>query len=147
VDQLKQLFPKDVHFEFRNMPLSIHANARIAAQAAMAAFLQGKFWEMHDQLFAHQRELTKDKLFEYAKAIHLDMAKFTKDFDGKEVADLIARDEADARPAGVHGTPTFFINGHQQVGALPIEQWKQLVQQEIARADKLLSSGVKLENV
>jgi protein-disulfide isomerase len=143
VDELRKSFPKDVHFVYRNLPLPMHQNARIAAQAAMAAFLQGKFWEMHDVLFEHQRELGQEQLFGYAKQIGLDMGKFEKDFASQKVADLIARDMKDAGPAGVSGTPTFYIDGHQQIGAMSPEQWKGLVAAEIAKADKLLAGGVK----
>jgi protein-disulfide isomerase len=143
VEQIRKAYPKDVQFVFRHFPLGMHPNAHIAAQAAVAAQKQDKFWEMHDLLFAHQRELTQDKLFGYAKQLGLNMKKFEADFASAQTNAQISQDQKDGAAVGVTGTPYFFINGRQQVGAMPFAQWKGLIDAEIAKADKLLKSGVK----
>lgn len=106
-------------FIFRNFPItSIHANAKAAAAAAEAAGLQGKFWEMHDQLYERQNDwsgLTVDKRTEvfktYAQALDLDVAKFESDMASKTVTQKINFDMALASSVKVDATPTFFLNG------------------------------------
>jgi protein-disulfide isomerase len=99
---------------FKNLPLrSIHPHARLAAQAAMAAHLQGRFWPMHDLLYDNQHALDRQAIAGYAKGAGLDPARFLADLDGEEVRLLVARDLAEARVLGLRGTPTFFVNGRQ----------------------------------
>lgn len=147
VEKLRETYGKDVHFVFRNLPLPMHANARIAAQAAMAAHAQGKFWQMHDQLFANQQALDRASLDQTATKLGLDMARFARDIDGPQVKAQIDADMQAANAAGVHGTPTLFINGRPVAGAPQWDQFKAEIDAEIAKADKLLSQGVKPENL
>ena len=77
--QIPEEWPGDVRVEFRNLPLKMHANAENAAVAAMAAHRQGKFWEMHDMLFANQQALDQASLEGYAQKLGLDMARWKKD--------------------------------------------------------------------
>jgi protein-disulfide isomerase len=104
-----------------------------AAQAAMAAHLQGKFWEMHDKLFANQQALDRASLEKYAGELGLDVNKFKSDMDSQKVKDMIARDQADAQKAGASGTPTFLINGRQLVGAQPVDQFKTVIDDELKK--------------
>lgn len=115
---LKQKYSKDVLFVFRNFPLiSIHANAFAAARAAEAANLQGKYWEMHNQLYETQSvwgQLSSNQqaTFEgYAKDLGLDVNKFKTDYESETVADRINRDISSASQFSVQGTPTFVLNG------------------------------------
>ena len=147
VEKLRETYGKDVRFVFRNLPLPMHANARNAAQAAMAAHAQGKFWDMHDQLFANQNALDRASLDKAAQKIGLDMARFEKDFDSPQVKTQIEADMAAANAAGVRGTPTLFVNGRPFSGAPQWEQFKAEIDAEIAKANKLLSQGVKPENL
>lgn len=147
VDRLRETYGKDVRFVFRNLPLPMHANARIAAQAAMAANAQGKFWQMHDQLFANQQALDRASLDKTAEKVGLDMARFARDFDSAKVQAQIEADIAAANAAGVRGTPTLFVNGRPLSGAPAWDQFKVEIDAEIAKADKLLSQGVKPENL
>jgi len=134
--------------EFRNFPLSFHPNAQLAHQAAMAAKMQGKFWEMHDLLFANPRKVQRNDLLEYAKAVGLDVARFEMDLDSDRVKQMIAADVAEGIKLGVTGTPTYSINGKRYTGTRPFDQLKgQLVkEQQRARAvaeitDALTSKG------
>jgi protein-disulfide isomerase len=145
VEKLRQTYGNDVRFVFRNLPLPMHPNAHIAAQAAMAANAQGKFWPMHDRLFADQKALDRASLERTAESLGLDMTRFRTDIDS---ADVKARIEADMRAAsdvGVHGTPTLFVNGRVSSGAPTWDAFKAQIDQEIAKANKLLSQGVKPE--
>jgi protein-disulfide isomerase len=147
VEKLRQFYGKDVHFVFRNLPLPMHPNARVAAQAGLAAHAQGKFWLMHDRMFADQKALDRASLERIAQNLGLDMTRFKADFDSPATKERIEADMAAASAAGVHGTPTFFINGRQTAGAPAWDQLKGEIDQEIAKANKLLSQGVKPENL
>jgi len=111
VDQILTQYPKAVKFVYKEFPLPMHQNAMNAARAAVAAKRQGKFWEMHDKLFANQRELQLEKLKEYAQQIGLDMVKFEQDLVAPEVQKEIEEDKQLAAQAQVTGTPTLFVNG------------------------------------
>lgn len=117
LQQVKQKYGDQITFQFRHFPLeSIHKNARAAARAAEAAAMQGKFWEMHDMLFENQQawQGTSDPIsvFEgYASAIGIeDTARFTEDYKGSAVNDIISADLAHGRSIGVQATPTFVLN-------------------------------------
>lgn len=101
----------DVRFVFKNFPLPIHPNAESAARAAVAADLQGKFWEMHHELFASEQPLTKERLTELARKIGLDLVRFEKDMRSEAVADAVRRDRKQGEQVDLKGTPTIFING------------------------------------
>ena len=118
---------------FKNQPLPFHQNAMPAAQAAMAAHLQGKFWEYHDKLFANQQALDAASLEKYAGEVGLNVDKWKADKDSQKVKDLIAKDQADAQKAGANGTPTFLVNGRQIVGAQPVDAFKKLIDEELAK--------------
>jgi len=145
VEKLRDAYGKDVRVVFRNLPLPMHANARIAAQAAMAAHAQGKFWPMHDQLFANQAALDHDSLLRTAEKLGLDMNRFVKDMESAEVKARIDADMAAAAAVDVHATPSLYVNGRLYEGAPPWEQLKADIDREIAKADKLLAQGVKPE--
>ena len=89
----------------------MHNYARKAAVAALAAWKQGKFWEMHHELFANQKDLSDAKVEEIAKRLGLKMEKFHQDLKDPTIAALIDRDSASAAQANVQGTPTVFVNG------------------------------------
>jgi protein-disulfide isomerase len=120
VHALEQAHPGDVRVVFKNMPLPMHDNARLAAKAAVAADQQGRFWEYHDALFAHQTALDRDSLVRYATDLGLDARRFSHDLDDPSLDARIDADVSDADALGVKGTPTLFVNGHRVVGAQPI---------------------------
>jgi protein-disulfide isomerase len=105
-------YPKDVRFVYKQFPLEqIHANAMNAAKASVAAGNQGKFWEMHDELFKISRNLGMDEIRKKAELIGLDMKKFDADMASAETEKIVRDDLEVGRSADVTGTPTFFLNG------------------------------------
>ena len=122
VKQMKETYKDKITFIFRNNPITaIHPNAKSASAAAEAAGLQGKFWEMHDQLYEAQEAWSNQSTAErtttflgYAKAIGVkDIDKFKADMAGSAVSDKINFDLSLAKKAGVTGTPTFYLNGEK----------------------------------
>ena len=111
-----------LRFVFRNFPLTtVHPHAEHAAEAAEAAGAQGKFWEMHDYLFEHQRALMDRKLTEYAAAVGLDVERFDRDMADQVHTDRVRADFMSGVRSGVNGTPTFFINGYRHNGPYDFE--------------------------
>ncbi|MCE9541219.1 DsbA family protein [Candidatus Kaiserbacteria bacterium] len=119
VDQIRTEYAGSVLLVFRNFPLyQIHQNAGIAAQAAEAAALQGKYWEMHDLLYEKQNDwsnvspadVVKTRFEAYAKTLGLDIAKFNADINSDAVKNKITADVSTGNDAKVNHTPTFFIN-------------------------------------
>jgi protein-disulfide isomerase len=117
---------------FRQLPLPNHPLARPAAAAALAAHRQGKFWEMHDGLFAKGGKLEEDDIDEVAESIGLDMAQLAADRADPAIEQMIAEDEAMARQVGVRGTPASFVNGMFVGGAQPAEAFDAVIEQERA---------------
>lgn len=117
VKEVKEQYKDKVKFQVRNFPItSGHQFAYQAARSAEAAAKQGKFWEMHDQIFAGQKQWEKasdPQMFfdEYAKSIGLDMTQFKTDRESAEVAAIINKDLEDIKKLDGTGTPTFVLNG------------------------------------
>jgi protein-disulfide isomerase len=114
---LEAKFGKDVAVVYRNFPLTtLHQYAQLAAQAAEAANLQGKYWEMHDLLFERQDAWPKSgnvqqTFVEYANELKLDTAKFTQDITSSTVKDRVALDVTSGNAVAINSTPTFYLNG------------------------------------
>ena len=122
IRELVQTFGRDLRFVFRHLPLEdVHEHAALAAEAAEAAGAQGRFWEMHDLLLAHQDALTLPDLREYARQLGLDQDRFSDDLDLRRFALRVARDVESADASGVAGTPTFFVNGRRHYGAYDLD--------------------------
>jgi protein-disulfide isomerase len=112
VKLLLERFAGRVLFAFRHFPLEeVHPHALAAAQAAECAGGQGKFWEMHDLLFANQDHLKTNQLHSYAERLQLDMARYTAEMDDEVHLQRIREHVDGAHRSGVRGTPGFFING------------------------------------
>lgn len=99
----------EVKYVFLDFPLPFHKQAFKAAEAAHCAGEQGKYWEMHNQLFANQKALELKDLSVYARKIELDITKFQQCLDSGKYAEEIKKDTAEAQKAGVTGAPSFFI--------------------------------------
>jgi protein-disulfide isomerase len=127
VKQLMELYPGKLKLVFKNFPLNFHKQAEIAAEAALAAGSQGKFWEMHDKIFAKQKEINLDNLKIYAQELNLDMNKFNQDLETHRYKKTVEEDMKTAKGAGVRGTPTFFINGKKLVGAKPVTEFQKII--------------------
>jgi len=117
VKQLRQLMGNRMCFVFRHFPLTtVHPHAQLAAEAAEAAGVQGKFWEMHYVLFEHQYALEPDDLLQYAAALGLDVPRFSSDLATHIHAPRVREHFLSGVRSGVNGTPTFFINGLRHNG-------------------------------
>src|SRR3982074_435917 len=114
-------------FTFKHFPLGIHPKAPLAHRAALAAAEQGKFWEMHDLLFANRQRAEREDLLEYAATLGLDLARFRKDLDSDRIKQAIDVDKAEGARRQVGGTPTFYVNGKEYVGTKSLAQLKQIV--------------------
>ncbi len=133
MDEVLKAYPKDLKFVYKQFPLtSIHQNALNASRASLAAHKQGKFWEMHDKLFANQQALQMDKLKEYAQQIGLDMAKFEADMASPDIQKQIDEETKVAQAAQVTGTPTLFVNG-KRVSDRSVEGLKALVDEALKK--------------
>lgn len=115
--ELRDRFGDDLRYVFRHLPLvEVHPHAQLAAEAVEAAGAQGRFWEMHDTLFAHQDDLEAPDLLHYASVLGLDLERFARELGNGTYAQRIRDDVAGAEAGGVQGTPTFFVNGVRHTG-------------------------------
>lgn len=131
--QVMAAYPNKVRLFFRDYPLPIHADAPKASEAAHCAQDQGKYWEMHDKLFANQKALKVADLKGYAKELGLDTAKFDKCLDSGEKAKIVAENVEAGKKLKVGGTPAYFVNGVMISGAQPLEQFKKLIDDLLAQ--------------
>jgi protein-disulfide isomerase len=125
-----------LRFVYRNFPLrDIHPHAQHAAEAAEAAANQGRFWEMHDHLFEHQRALDDEHLGQYAADLGLDPVGFELEMAEHTSAGRIERDLRGGVRSGVRGTPTFFVNGVRHQGSYEGEPLLRALREAIAQRD------------
>jgi len=122
-----------VKIVFKHLPLAMHKQAPAAHAAAEAAHRQGRFWEMHDLIFANQRQLTAEKFYEHAATLNLDVEQFKKDYLSAEVKKAVDADAKEAGRLGVTGTPGFFINGRFLSGAKPFDAFKEVIDEELKK--------------
>jgi protein-disulfide isomerase len=112
VKEVQARMGERLRFVFRNFPISTsHPHAEQAAEAAEAASAQGRFWEMHDTLYEHQRRLRDEDLRGYAEQLELDLDRFDKEMAEHVHAERVHEDFMSGVRSGVNGTPTFYING------------------------------------
>jgi protein-disulfide isomerase len=132
VKELEQAFGKEVRVVWKHLPLGFHPNAMPAALAAEAAREQGKFWEMHDKLFANQQALSEASYDQYAAELKLDLPRFKAARQAPETRKRVEADLAAATAAGVSGTPTFVVNGEVVVGSSAL---KPAVERQLKKAE------------
>jgi len=132
--KIEEEYGDKVRVAFKHMPLSIHPQAPQAHAASEAAHRQGKFWEMHDKIFADQRDLSVATLASHARAIGLDMDRYNADIADARIKKKIDDDMAQASKLGVTGTPSFFINGRFLSGAQPFENFKRMIDEALEKA-------------
>jgi protein-disulfide isomerase len=144
VKEVVQNYSSSIRYVFRNFPLySIHPDAGIAAQAAEAAGLQGKYWEMHDLLYTNQSTWAAEspdqvvaKYFDgYAQSLGLNMNKFNTDIGSQQVLDKIQTDVAGGTTAQIDHTPTFFINMKQIPNPTSYAEFQTAINSALAAAN------------
>jgi protein-disulfide isomerase len=134
---LRERYPQRVRFVYRHLPLeSIHPRARAAAEAAICADAQDRFWAFHDRLFAAPGALGDAELRAHAEAVGVDLDAFDACLSEGSPQARIASDIQAARDAGISGTPAFVINGMLVTGAQPIEVFDELIQRDLAAAER-----------
>jgi len=145
MDQIRKNYgPEKVRIVWKNNPLPFHKEARPAAEAAATVFTLGgndAFWKFHDTVFQNQRTLSEENLEKWAVASGVDGAKFKAAYAAKKDAAKVDEDLAMSKSIGVTGTPAFRINGITLVGAQPYEKFKEIIDQELVEANKLIASG------
>ena len=127
MEEVLKNYEGKVKLVFKNLPLPFHPEAKGAAIAALAAGEQGKFYEMHDKLFANQKDLGDELYLKLAGELGLDINKFKTDLRNEKLAKMIDEDQDLATRLGVRGTPGFFVNGVQVKGARPFDHFKKLI--------------------
>jgi protein-disulfide isomerase len=133
LNQIEQTYGDRVRIVFKHMPLDMHPKAPAAHAAAEAAHRQGKFWPMHNKIFANQREMSLEKYREYAQELGLDLKRFDQDVADAAVKARIDADAGEARRLGISGTPAFFVNGRYIPGAVPFEQIRVLLDEDLGK--------------
>lgn len=129
---LLEQYPDKVRLVFRNLPLTqIHPQAQGAAEAAVCADRQGKFWEMHDAMYADQASLAPDALKDTAKRLGLDVGQFSACLGGGASVATLGSDAKAAQDLGLSGTPYFFINGRPLDGNVPLEKFQSIIAEEL----------------
>ena len=131
--EIKKKYGDKVRIIFRQFPLSFHKQAHLAAQASLAAKEQGKFWEMHDKMFANQRALQRADLEKYAKELKLDMGKFKAALDSGKYKAQVDADMKLGGTVAVQGTPTMFLNGKRVANASDANAIGQMIEAELKK--------------
>ena len=136
VKQVLTDFPGKVTYVFRNYPLSQHKNAPISSYAVEAAGLQGKYWEMHEKMYATQNDWSNstspESIFEgYAKELGMNTDQFLSDMKSQSVKEAVQKDINDGNTVSLTETPTFYINGTKITLSGDSNQIKSLIQKEL----------------
>lgn len=135
LEQVLEKNPGKVKLVFKNFPIRSHKFAAKAALAVIAADMQGKFWEFHDQLFNHYNRLSDQKIKDIAKGLGLDIRQFEKQTASSVMTLRVKRDIQDGIQAGVKGTPTVFING-RRLRSRTLEGFQALIDQALEKVKK-----------
>ena len=131
--QILDEFRGDVRMYFKHYPLPQHTNARLAAEAAVGAQRQGKFWPYQEKLWENQDNLNPAELEKFAKELGLDMAKFRKDLEDPAVKTRVQKDRVDGTTLGLSSTPTLYINGREYTDAKDTESLREWIKEELGK--------------
>jgi len=134
VNQIKKKYGNKVRLAFKHFPLPMHRDAKPASEASMCVNEQGsdKFWKFHDLVFKNQDKLDAASLEKYAKDSGADSKKFAECMSAKKYSDYVSKDLEYGEKIGVKSTPTFFINGQLVSGAVPIETFSEIIDEELS---------------
>lgn len=141
LEELADIYGDELRIVYKHNPLPMHNRALPAAIAAEAAGKQGKFWGMHDKLFANARELTDANFSVWARELGLDVAKFERDVADPKMNERVQSQQKQCNTLGARGTPSFFVNGRFLSGAQPLESFRVLIDEEAKKADAQLKKG------
>ena len=133
LERVKEAYPKEVKIVARQYPLPGHDRAKPAAEAALCANEQGRYWEYRHKLFGDQAKLSDADLRQYAKDLQLDETKFAQCLSEARYAEQVKKDLAEGQKYGVTGTPAFFVNGELISGAQPFASFDEAIKTELAR--------------
>ena len=133
LDRIRQTYGDRVKIVFKDYPLPNHPQAPKAAEAARCAGDQKKYWEMHDAMFANQRALEVPALKQTARAIGLNGASFDQCLDSGKWAEAVTAGSELGSKMGVNSTPTLYVNGRAVIGAMPFENFKSIIDEELAK--------------
>lgn len=131
LDRVLQDYGDLVRVAWMNNPLPMHPEAPLAHRAAIAAHVQGRFWEYHDRLFAERGRFSRGDLVRYARELGLDVGKFEQELDGARVTERLAADMAEAASFDIQAAPAFLVNNRYIYGAHRYEAFAELVEAEI----------------
>jgi protein-disulfide isomerase len=129
--RLQALYPGRVRMVFKHYPLPIHPNASKASEAAACAGDQGRFWEMHDELFANHDRLDSERFRQLAQVLRLDVEQFDKCLNSGEKRGVWSQDVHEGNERGVSSAPTFFVNGRLLVGARSEAMFREIIDEEL----------------
>jgi protein-disulfide isomerase len=134
LNALLKAYPNDVKLIFKQYPLEMHSQAALAAEAALAAQRQGKFWQLHDAMYADRTHLSRQNILAMAGKIGLDVSRFQQDWDSPAIKQALAKEQRQGDEAGVNGTPTIFIDGQRFNGpSLDLDAMRPIIDKEIKR--------------
>jgi protein-disulfide isomerase len=148
--QIEDTYKDQVRIVFKHNPLPFHNRARPAAEAANTVFGLGgsaAFFKFHDLAFANQQNLTDENFEAWAAQSGVDKAKFKEAYSAKKFAAKVDEDLALAQKVGANGTPAFRINGVSVSGAQPFDKFKEVIDQQLADAKKLVAGGTRPSDV
>jgi len=132
--QILDEFKNEVRIYFKHYPLPQHTNARLAAEAAVAAQKQGKFWPYQDKLWENQDTLSPAEMEKFAKELGLDVTKFRADLADAKTKARVQKDRVDGGTLGLSSTPTLFINGREYTDAKDTESLREWIKEELGRS-------------
>jgi 2-hydroxychromene-2-carboxylate isomerase len=124
---------KDLRVYFKHYPLGGHTNARIAAEAAVAAQKQGKFWPYNDGVWTHSEGLTPAVLEQIAKDVGLDVEKWRKDVESEDVRQKVQKDHSEGESLSIQATPTIYLNGREYTDARDLDSLRDWINEELGR--------------
>ena len=145
LQQIREAYGDKVRIVWKHQPLPLHPDAMPAARAAEAARATGKFWEMHDKLFANQARLSEATYAQYARELGIDPARFQREVASEAVGRRIDEDRQLASAVGASGTPTVFVNCRRMAGARPFDSFKRVIDEELSGAKAMLARGDRLD--
>lgn len=136
IDAILKTYPTQLKLIFKEFPLDSHSQAALAAAAALAAHKQGKFWQLHDAMFAQKGNLSRRGILALAAGIGLDMPRFQADLDSAQIKQAVQKEMGQGEQIGVDSTPTLFVDGQRFNGALTLASLKPVIEAELKHPAK-----------